>query len=293
MTEFEKVLEQCLRDLEQGVANIDECLGRYPKHALQLQPVLLTAEYLIHGREARPSAAFKSRVRRKVIQQMHAHPQKSTQFNFIFMRFAATLAAIMLALLVTGTVYAQSALPGEAFYDWKLASENMWRAVSPDPVGTDLAIADRRVDELIAVDNNPVLHSQALNAYLEVVARLQSELGTGNDARILRALDSQIEELNNSGILLPQLDHLDQGEDVLPQFDEPTPTPSATPALLPEIPQVNPTSLNPTVIPPPTVIHPILTEIPPVIPTDVPNIIPTIQVLPEIIPTIQITLPIP
>ena len=69
MTEFEKVLEQCLRDLEQGAANVDECLSRYPKHALQLEPVLLTAEYLIHGREARPSAAFKSRVRNKVIQR--------------------------------------------------------------------------------------------------------------------------------------------------------------------------------------------------------------------------------
>jgi hypothetical protein len=286
MTEFEKVLEQ-------GVANIDECMRRYPKHALQLEPVLLTAEYLIHGREARPSAAFKSRVRRKVIQQMHTHPQKSTQFNFIFMRFAANLAAIVLALVVAGTVYAQSALPGEAFYDWKLASENAWRAVSPDPVGTDLMIADRRVDELIAVNNNPVLHSQALDAYLQVVARLQSELGTENDGRIFQALDSQTEELNSSGILLPKFDQLDPLEDVLPQFDEPTPTPTVTPALLPEIPQVNPTSSNPTVIHPPTVIPPILTGIPPVISTNVPNIVPTIQVPLELIPTIQVTLPIP
>jgi len=215
------------------------------------------------------------------------------------MRFATTLAAIVLALVVAGTVYAQSALPGEAFYRWKLASENAWRAVSPDPVGTDLAIADRRVDELIAVDNNPVLHSQALDAYLEVVARLQSELGTGNDARILRALDSQIEELNNSGILLPQLDQPHQGEDVLPQFDEPTLTPTETPTPLTEIPQVNPTSSNPassnpTVIHPPTVIPPLPTEIPPVIPTDVPNVLPTIQVPPDLIPTIQIpTIEIP
>jgi len=277
MTEFEKVLEQCLRDLERGAANIDECLSRHPKHALQLEPVLLTAEYLIQGREARPSAAFKSRVRGKLLQQMHAHPHKSTQFNFIFMRFATNLAAILLALVVAGTVYAQSALPGEAFYDWKLASENTWRAVSPDPVGTDLAIADRRVDELIAVSNDPVLHSQALNAYLEVVARLQSELGTENDARILQALDSQTEELNNSGILFPQLD-----QDVLPRFDEPTPTPIATPAFLPEIPQVNPTSSNPTPSNP-TAIPPLLTEVPQINPTDVPNIV----------PTIQITLPIP
>lgn len=289
MTEFEKILAQCLRDLEQGVANVDECLSRHPKHALQLEPVLLTAEYLVHGREARPSAAFKSRVRSKVLQGMRTHPRKSTQFNFIFMRFAASLAAIVLALVIAGTAYAQSALPGEAFYSWKLVSENAWRAVSPDPVGTDLTIADRRVDELIAVNNHAVLRSQALNAYLEVVARLQSELDAENNARILQALDSQIEELNSSGILLPQLDQPDQ--DVLPPFDEPTPTPIATPTFLPEIPQVNPTSsnpipLNPTAIP--SAIPSLLPEIPQVNPTDLPNILPTIEVPLELIPTIQI-----
>jgi hypothetical protein len=287
MTEFEKVLEQCLRDLELGAANIDECLSRHPNHALQLEPVLLTAEYLIHGREARPSAAFKSRVRGKVLQQMHAHPRKNTQFNFIFMRFAATLAAIVLALVVAGTAYAQGALPGESFYAWKLASENAWRAISPDPVGTDLVIAERRVDELMAVSHNPVLHSQALNAYLEVVARLKSKLDTENDVRILQALDSQTEELNNSGILLPQPD-----QDVLPQFEEPTPTPMATPTSLPEIHQINPTSSNPIPLIP-TAIPSLLPEIPQANPTDRPNIVPTIQVPPEVIPTIQITLPIP
>jgi hypothetical protein len=293
MTEFEKVLDQCLRDLERGAANVDECLSRYPNHALQLEPVLLTAEYLVHGREARPSAAFKSRVRRKVLQQVRETPRKNAQFNFMFTRFAASLAAIVLALLVTGTAYAQSALPGEAFYAWKLASENAWRVVSPDPVGADLAIADRRVDDLIAVSDNPLLHTQALNAYLEVVARLRSKLGAGNDARILQALNSQTEELNSSGILLPQLDQLEQ--DVPPLFGEPSPTPAANPTFIPEIPQINPTSSNPTAI------HPLLTEVPPplpeipqVNPTDLPNIIPTIQVPPDLIPTIQIpTIQIP
>jgi len=288
MTEFEKILDQCLRDLELGASNVDECLSRHPKHALQLEPVLFTAEYLVHGREARPSTAFKSRVRSKVIQGMHTHPRKSAQFNFIFMRFAASVVAIALALVVAGTVYAQSAFPGEAFYYWKLASENAWRAVSPDPVGTDLAIADRRVDELIAINNHPVLRSQALNAYLKVVARLQSELDTENGARILQALDSQTEELNSSGILLPQLDQPDQ--DVLPPFDEPTPIPIATPTFLPEIPPVNPTPSNPIPLNP-TAIPSLLPEIPQVSPTDLPNIVPTIQVPLEVIPTIQLPLP--
>ena len=285
MTEFEKILDQCLRDLEQGAANVDECLGRHPKHALHLEPVLLTAEYLVHGREARPSGAFKARVRSKVIQGMHAHPRKGLQFKFIFMRFAAGLAAIVLALAVAGTAYAQGALPGEAFYSWKLASENAWRAVSPDPVGTDLAIADRRVDELIAVRDDPVLRSQALNAYLEVVARLQAEQDAGDNTRILQALDAQTEELNDSGILLPQLDQPDQG--VLPPFVELTPTPIATPTSLPEIPQVNPTSSSPIPLNP-TTIPSLLPEIPRVNPTHLPNVLPTIEVPLELIPTVQI-----
>lgn len=293
MTEFEKALEQCLRDLERGAANVDECLSRYPTHALQLEPVLLTAQYLVQGREARPSAAFKSRVRSKVLQQVRATPRKNAQFNFMFTRFAASLAAIVLALLVTGTAYAQSASPGEAFYAWKLASENAWRALSPDPVGTDLAIADRRVDELIAVRDNALLHSQVLNAYLEVVARLRSGPDALNDARVLPALVAQIEELNSSGISLPQLDELEQ--EVPPVLSEPSPTPAATPAFLPELPQVNPTLPNPTAIPPlPSEVPPLLPEIPQVNPTDLPDIIPTIQVPPGLIPTIQIpTIQIP
>ncbi len=138
MTEFEKVLQECLLTLERGDSDVDECLSRHPRHALQLKPILLTTEYLERGRKARPSAAFKARVRAKLTQQMRAHPRKRTQFNFMFMQLAANFAVIVLAFLVVGTAYAQSAFPGDAFYNWKLTSENVWRAVSPDPVGTDL-----------------------------------------------------------------------------------------------------------------------------------------------------------
>jgi len=280
MTEFEKILEQCLLDLEMGIANVDECISRYPGHAPQLGPVLLTHTSLERLGEARPSAAFKARVRAKLTQQMKAYPRKSSRFNFAFMRLAVNLAVIVVALLAAGTAYAQSTLPGDTFYSWKLASENAWRAVSSDPVGTDLAIAERRVDELIAVGNDPALSSQALEAYLEVTARLKSEMDAANEARILQALDSQIEELNESGIPVPQI--ID--EEVLPQLDEPSPTlvePVMTLPPVTEIPQVNPTSLAPAVVP---------TELPQVVdPTNLPEIVPTIQALPEIVSTVQVS----
>ena len=273
MTEFEKVLAECLLELEWGASSVDECLRRYPGHALQLEPVLLTAAYLQHGREVRPSAAFKAHVRAKLTQGMQTHPQKTISFDFMFMRPAASLLVIVLAFVITGTAYAQSALPGDTFYAWKLASENTWRAVSPDPVKTDLALANRRVDELIAVRDDPALHAEALQGYLEVTARLKSEMNAENEARILPALESQIEELNDAGIPVPQLD-----QNVPPQLGEPLPTPVETRLPVPEIPQVNPTSPAPT--------EPaLLPELPPVIPTELPNIVPTVQAPPNIIPT--------
>ena len=279
MTEFENILEQCLLDLELGASSVEECLGRHPGHALQLEPVLLTHTSLAGFSEARPSAAFKARVRARLTQQMQAHPRKSSRFNFVFMRFAANLAVVILALLATATAYAQSVLPGNTFYAWKLTSEDVWRAVSSDPVRTDLAIADRRMNELIAVRDDPVLYSQVLEAYLEVTARLKSEINTQNEALILQTLDSQVEELNESGIPVPQIIE----EDVLPPIDEILPTlaaPIATLLPVTEASEINPTS--------PAEATPIASEKPQINPTALPNIAPTIQSLPNIVPTIQV-----
>jgi hypothetical protein len=276
MTEFEKVLQECLYDLEHGLANVEECLSRYPNHAQHLEPILLTSAYLQRGRGARPSVAFKARVRTKLLQQMYAQPRKPARSGFLFMRFAPSLVALVLALLITGTAYAQRALPGDTFYAWKLVSENAWRVISPDPVETDLAIAERRVDELIAVSGDPALYAQTLNAYLEIADRLRSEVNAQNEARIITVLDSQLKELNQSGILLQQ-----PGPDPLISTPtvEPTQIPSRTPTPLPirETPQVDPTDL-PAIVP--TIQVP--SEIVPPVP-EPPQILPTIEI-PSLIP---------
>ena len=271
MTKFEKVLQECLVALERG-SSVDECLNRHPKYASELEPILFTSINLERGREARPSAAFKARVRAKLTQEMRAHPRKSIRFNFIWMRIATNLAVILLTLLVAGTAYAQRALPGDAFYAWKLASENIWRVVSPDPVGTDLAIAERRAGELIAIRNNAEQRVQTLAEYLEVVDRLKLEMNADNETRIRPVLDSQIEELNNSGVILPQLD-----QNVLPSREEPTPIPTEMPLVTPEIPQVNPTLPVPTVgsVLPQETIQPNSMDLPKIVPTiQVPSLLP-------------------
>jgi hypothetical protein len=137
------------------------------------------------------------------------------------------------------------------------------------------------MDELIAIGDNAQLYSQVLDAYLEVAARLKSEMTVENEALILQTLNSQVEDLKESGVPVPQ--NID--EEVLPQLDEIVPTlvaPIRT--LLPstEIPQV-PETLPISTPSAPEVILPSLTKLPPDNPTDLPEVIPTVQV-PTLIP---------
>lgn len=269
MTEFEKILQECLHDLEQGACSLEECLSRHPDYARQLEPVLLASTRLTRAGEMQVSEAFKARVRSRLVQEMYSHPHKSVRPTFTFMRPAVGFAAILLALLVTGTAYAQNTLPGESLYGWKLASENAWRTVSSDPVGTDLVIAERRVDELIAVKDDPAARAQALEAYLETVARLRSQAGAQDD-RILPALDSQTAILKKLGILQSRTHPA-----VMPP-EEATPTPNTTPLPTGQTPRLDPTvlPLTPTLPPSPEII------------------LPTIDVPPELVPTIHIPPPI-
>jgi len=260
MTEFEKALQECLLDLEQGSSTLERCLSRHPRYARQLKPVLLTHKALQAARALRPSPAFRARVRARLTRQMQLYPRRGEKFYLGFQRPAAHLAAIVLALLIAGTAHAQTALPGHAFYQWKLASERVWRAASLDPVGADLALAERRVEELIAIGNDPVLSRRTMDAYMEVTGRLKSGLGTESEARIRLVLDAQIEELNSSGIVLQAPD-----QDILALPDELTP-PSPTPPSVPSAGEELGIDSTPPV-----------QETPPKIPTELPQTMPPVE----------------
>ncbi len=279
MTPLEKVLQECLRDLEEGTSTVEECLSRHPEYAAQLRPILLASTYLVGAREVQVSAEFKARVRAKVMQEVRAHPRRPVRSASMFMRLSIGLMAIALTLLATGTAYAQGTLPGSAFYSWKLASEDAWRAVSFDPVGTDLEIAARRADELIAVSGNRALYPQALKTYLETADRLKSEANEDNKARILSMLDSQVRRLSRSGITLPL-----SGKEVVP-LSVPTATPLPTPLLTSPTPQPSSTPLSraTSTAPAPTQ-APSTSDAPP-------KIVPTLHSPPAIAPTTNSQIP--
>ena len=134
-----------------GTFTLDECLLLYPEYATQLSPLLETALLLNIGRDVEPLPTFTAYTRSALTQYIQSHPRQRQIVIPVIQRTALTFAVLVAALLVTGTVQAQSALPGDTFYTWKRTSEQVWRAISPDPVATDIILAERRLNEWIAV----------------------------------------------------------------------------------------------------------------------------------------------
>ncbi len=207
--DLEGILESCLLDMRRGTSTLDDCLRRHPEHAAQLKPLLQTAARLRPGARLKgPSAAFKARGRAKLTQYMEAHPRPRRVGLSMFQKLALNFTAVACTLLFAGTAYAQSALPGNSFYPWKLASERAWRAVSTDPVSTDIRVLNRRANEWIAVANDPLLGPTALERYHQAEDTLKSGVTADTEARILPVLESNKQLLEDSGVWInpPELD---------------------------------------------------------------------------------------
>ena len=240
MKDFDQILYGCLVQISSGAATLNDCLARYPEHAAQLRPILLTAANLKEGRTVMPSNAFKARARTRLTVFMQAHPHRKS-FTFPFLRLAFSMTALLLAFIVTGTALAQSALPGDALYSWKLTSEQVWRAVSPDPLAIDLVLSERRADEMLAISSEADAYASALEGYRETLTRLALQTDIDSQARILPVLTSQQEAFANIGISIPELDiYLDAMKKLAP-----IPTPLTLPTKNP----LDISTLAPTLVP--------------------------------------------
>jgi hypothetical protein len=212
---LDSILEDCLEHIAQG-ETLQACLSRYPEQAAALEPLLVAAGRLEEeGARVRPSAAFKARTRSRLYAHMDAHPRQRRQFGLPhfspMLRLMSALAAVLIACTVTGTALAQSALPGDLLYTWKLTSEQAWRSISPDPVGVDLARGDRRIDEAVAVSANADAQGIALHAYQSIVTDLEKYEDLSVRERISTGLKTQQDKLKNSGLELPAVELPDSG----------------------------------------------------------------------------------
>jgi hypothetical protein len=205
--ELETVLDICLSQIEDGESDIDECLALYPEQAAELEPLLKAATRLSRGREVIPDPAYKARTRAKLSIYMQQNPQRK-RVSPIFWRVAIGVMTMLIAFLATGTSFAQSALPGDQLYDWKLTSENVWRMTSSDQLGVDLTLSNRRVQEIVVVSGNQARQQRALENYQKLLVKFNATKNEKARARILPVLRAQHEALIKAGVLSPALDAL-------------------------------------------------------------------------------------
>ena len=203
--DLETILDTCLYQIEDGESNIDECLAHYPEHAAQLEPLLKAATRLARAREVMPDPAYKARARTQLNVYMQQHPQRK-RVSPVFWRFAIAAMTVLLLFVASGTAFAQTALPGDAFYSWKLTSEHVWRITSIDPLGVDITLSNRRMNELMVVSGNEVQRARAVENYEKLLIKFNAEQDEGKRARILPILRAQHEALIEAGIQVPELE---------------------------------------------------------------------------------------
>lgn len=218
MNQFDLALDDCLQQLGSGRASMGQCLSRYPQFAAELRPLLETALRCQRGKDLRPSGAARDRGRAKLAQHMQSHPRQSRNIKSV-PRLAFAMLAVLLALLVAGTAYAQTALPGQALYPLKLSTEQAWRAASPDPLDVDLRLADRRADELVqlatiqrhaARDDQQIelAESEGISAYNDVLLRLENEAKGPKGDAVIKVLQAHQKKFSEAGVSVPELENI-------------------------------------------------------------------------------------
>ncbi len=205
--DLETILDTCLYQIEAGESNTDECVARYPEYAEQLMPLLKAATKLARGREVMPDPSYKARTRTQLNVYMQQHPQRR-RVSPVFWRFSIVLVTVLTLFLVSGTAFAQGAMPGDAFYDWKLTSESVWRLTSSDPLGVDITLSNRRMNELVVVSRNQARRTRAVENYEKLLIKFNAEQDASKQARIIPILRAQHKELIKAGVSVPELEKL-------------------------------------------------------------------------------------
>ena len=205
--DLETILDTCLYQIEEGEASVEECLARYPEYAAQLQPLLKAATKLARAREVVPDPSYKLRARSELNVYMQRHPQHK-RVSPVFWRFSIAFVTVMMLFLASGTAFAQQALPGDALYNWKLTSEHIWRLTSRDGLGVDIALSNRRMNELLVISasGDETRQAWAIQNYEKLLLKFRNAESEDDRARILPVLRAQHQVLLEAGVVIPELE---------------------------------------------------------------------------------------
>jgi hypothetical protein len=136
---------------------------------------------------------------------MQQHPQRK-RVSPVLWRFAIGFATVMMLFLASGTAFAQQALPGDALYRWKLTSEHIWRFTADDQLGYDIALSNRRMNELLVVSGDEARRAWAIQNYEKLLIKFRNTEDEQYRARILPVLRAQHQALIEAGVIVPELE---------------------------------------------------------------------------------------
>ncbi len=64
---IEAILDQCLEDIRENHASLEDCLAKYPDYAQELKPLLQAALALEQAADVRPTKDFKDKLRERIL----------------------------------------------------------------------------------------------------------------------------------------------------------------------------------------------------------------------------------
>lgn len=230
MSELDTVLEECLERIARGEMTAAQCLEAYPQHAQELRRLLSARQALQRGGDLEFDHRAKARGRARLSQHMRAHPRRrSSLLSRLFprpLRTAGALAGLLLAFLITGTAWAQTAAPGDLLYDWKLASEQALLAVTPDKGAAQRLLLERRSEELLAAEA-PAELLAAVARYREAVTQARAPASGLEPSELDSILAEHRAKFRSAGLEVDMLE-LDPSRPVAP-----TATPSIEATVAP------------------------------------------------------------
>lgn len=175
---LDHIVEECLARMEAG-ESLADCVASHPEHSQYLRPVLEAAQMVGSMSQLAVRPQFRTGTRARLIEHMHANPHPNRRMEWrqsLVLRYTASLAVLALAFTTAGTALAQQALPGDMLYSWKLASEGVWRSLQQNAFDADYYLAERRLNELHAVQGYPELEALGMQAYSGVLRQLRTEV---------------------------------------------------------------------------------------------------------------------
>jgi hypothetical protein len=198
MTQIERLLAQCLEDLEQG-DSVEECLARYPEREEELEPLLRAAQCVRFAPNVIPAASFRQGARARMLDKIQARtpvkePDRASRREGLLDRLRLNLAlpvavrrlalpalatitiVLLLGMMSLGVVYAASeSLPGDSLYAVKLAGERVRLALSFSEI------------------NDAKLHLRSASERLEETATLVERDGTDDVQPLMQEYAAQVQ----------------------------------------------------------------------------------------------------